>query len=642
VTAENQAAESEKYAEALSEVAQRMLADDIANIAEQLERAGTEPLTFELFPRRKKGQRGEEIVDPPISHTTTWDSQSITSALNALFSGSFQSSGYLVEAMLSDARVSTALNARIKGVTKCKPYLTPSKRAKDRKRAAYIADQLTELYEEILPEETTEQCWLWTIMQGWGLFNTPWDTRSEKVWIPRLRHWHPVNTYFLLAGKLEDRRFQAITMPGDEGQGGGNVAIVPGDPSWFLFAPFGEYRGWVRACLRQVAFPWLVRNYCLRDHSRAGEVHGLCPRVLKVPANATEADKTRIFWKLANLSSEATIVLPFSKDGDGFSLELLEAKSSEGISKIFEALGNRCDSDITLSIQGTQLMQSLGQSNAGGGHSLAASKSVREENNEYAESDAKKYAKAIKAQIFRPFAAFNYGDEDLAPDLLLSNEPPKDLSQKAKTWLDLSTAVLQFQDAGIELDFEEASQEFEVPIKSVGNPPSRDGDEGTDGEDDDQDEEDDPEIEIDDTDSDEDEETDDDGDETERGESRTPAAHAQSNRPKSRQRRPRATHALHGQRYVDRVRTRAAGHAIKAMAPHVGRVRAAVARAETPDQLRAELKRIARGIKRGTLEKLAENANLMAHMAGRNTIADESGKKPARRTTTAKPKKTKD
>lgn len=625
----------------------------------------------ETVDHRPKGNN--PYIDPPVTNSTIWNASAIQAAISEHTVGTFTNSGYLVEAMLSDARVSHAVNSRTKGVMKRKPFFSPNKRAKDQKLARYIADQYQEMYYDILPIETMEQLWMWTPMMGWSLFNMVWDAGQEDMFLPTLRHWHPSYTFFLNTGELDERLLQAITMGGGDQQSG-TVPIEIGDPEWFHFAPYGAYRGWIRGAVRQVGIPWLVRNFSLRDWSRCSEVHGLPQRIVKVPANALEEDKARIYQKLIRLASEATFILPTAEDGTGFSVELLEPKNTKSW-EVFQSLGMRCDSDIMLAIKGTQLMSGLGDA-GGGSSSMAASKMVREEDGDYSDSDAIKVCSAMRSQIFGKITEYNYSDQgdDLNPLIELSDEPPQDKSLNAKAWLDLSNAMLNWDSMGVEVDVKQVGETYDVPFKLKATTTNDNGDIiDVDGEEI-------PETEVkarlqailmarsEDVElrktmtlqtiiiskdeftlkqakswlTDHEYKTDvDETDSSYRFRQRDPGdfvdksfrtidvetgikfilGKLKKNESHSIHRR-RARHDQH-QRFVDEVTEHSIRHGVKAMSPHLQRVQQAVKDAKTPEELQLALKKLARAVKQGSLQGLVKNSRLMAHMAGRSAQVDE-------------------
>jgi phage gp29-like protein len=416
---------------------------------------------YRVRSQHARGRKSKETVDPPIQALMTWNSEQIQGALQQHHLGQFALSGYLIEAMLSDAKVGHALNSRIRGVTKRAAVFKPSKVAKDQKQARYVADQITELSPDVMPMELIEQLLQWTVMDGFGLFNQTWDTRISNVWVPRIKHWHPIYTYFLNSGSVDERKFQAITTEG----------VVPiaqnEDPEWLLFTPWGHYRGWIRAAVRQVAIPWIVRTYCMRDWSRCSEVHGMPQRVAKVPANALEEDKARLFGKLIHLASEACFILPQAADGTGFDLSLLEPKNTKSW-EVFQTLAQRCDSEIDLAIKGTQLMGNMGSK--GTSSSMAASKEVRKEDSDYADSDCIKLGSCLRNQLWKPFCQFNHCDPDLAPICTYEELPDSDPANRAKVWVDVGAACASFKQSGFNVDPTEVKEEFGITLEAAPEP----------------------------------------------------------------------------------------------------------------------------------------------------------------------------
>jgi phage gp29-like protein len=619
----------------------------------------------------------DPIIDPPAGIPMLWNAEAIQQSITEHYIGNFATSGYLVEAMLSDARISHAVNSRTKGVLKKKAYYTPNKRARDKKLAKYIADEMQEMHDDIFPQDILEQLWAFTPMMGWSLFNMVWEVQEEMT-LPTFRFWHPAFTFFLMSGNLDERKLQAITMGGGSvNRTGANIPIICGDPEWFHFAPYGEYRGWIRGAVRQVGIPWLVRNLSLRDWSRLSEVHGIPQRIVKVPANALEEDKARIFQKLIRLASEAVFVLPVAEDGTGFGVELLEPKTADSY-KVMEMLGHRCDSDIMLALKGTQLMSGLGDQK-GGSSSMAASKTVKSEDEDYSVGDAVKITQALRKQVFPFIVNYNYEDaQDCIPQLLLSDEPPQDKSMNAKTWLDVSQAMLNFQELGAEVDLDEVKEEFEIPFKSNKlNPPEQPEPNVPGAEPSEEEvvqrltelkmEQEQVESEelrktmtlqtvliskddysLDEakkwltdheykTDVDEKEDTlrfrqRDPGDfipasfrtvNIEKGISFVLGKLKPSNEEShSAHGRRRAKHSDH-QQWVDKLVESSMGHGVTAMTPHLKKLKKAIEEANSYDDLRRSLKRIAREVQRGSLEKLITNSRLMSHVAGRAAQQDD-------------------
>jgi len=428
-----------------------------------------------LKSKRDSAKHEPGSVDPPLGIVRReWNAETIQRALDAHEIGLFSESALLADAMVGDARITHAINVGCKGFLNRKPFMLPPKRAKDQKLAKRIAEEMQEVYSDIVTPEVAETTMFRYRMMGFKLDNVTWE-ENQGLTLPCMRHWHEAWSFFLMAGDLEDRVLQAITMDS-------TIPIHDDDEDWFLFAPFGKYRGWIRAGILQVAIPWLVRNLSLRDWARLSEVHGIPIRIIKVPASASEPDKARLFAETRNMGNEATFILPVAGDGSGFSVELLEPTNTKSW-EVMSELGHRCDSDIEIALAGTQLLSALGDQSSGGkSSSMAASKTVQNEQDDYSEQDAIRFSFAFRRFILTRTVLYNYGPEaeDCVPMFSLSNEAPKDKSDTAKCWLDVSQAFVNFQTAGVPITkefLEAAKEEFEIPFDATADlqPPQAPG-----------------------------------------------------------------------------------------------------------------------------------------------------------------------
>ena len=401
-------------------------------------------LSAEPFRRPPTG----EIPDLPITVWTDWTIRKIQAGVTQHVIGNFGPASMLAESMLGDDRIQSAANGRVKGTTKCDAVFTPAELA----GGDEVAAELEDLWGEILPEDVIEALLTWAIFIGFALAEIVWeakDLKGKTRWVPRLKVWHPLYIYF----DQGRRQYVAIT-------GSGLVYIEPGDPKWFLFTPWGYYRGWIRGAVRSCSIPWVVRQYALRDWGRFSEKHGLPMIVAKVPAQSAAEDKARFFSSIARLGDETGIQIPVQggKDAANWDVMLLEARDTSW--KAFPGLIQQCEQSITLALRGTNLT-----TNVEGG-SFAASQTHREEDSDLSISDRKKLATALRAQLLRPFVLFNYGSADLVPGLTFIS-PESDPQAEAKVLLDVSTAITNLKNAQVPLNVEELAQRFNIPLKEL-------------------------------------------------------------------------------------------------------------------------------------------------------------------------------
>ncbi len=391
---------------------------------------------------RGKRPPTEEYQDFPVSVWQDWTIASIRGAVQSHVNGAFSQAAILVESMLADDRIQTATNGRIKGVTKCQPVFEPNGSKK-------AVKELEKLWPEIIPEELLDQLLTWSIFLGFALCEVIWETRDDR-WVPRLKIWHPLYIYY----RIDLRKYVAISTEG-------SIEIDPDDPKWFLFTPWGSYRGWLRGAVRSCSIPWVVRQFALRDWGRFSEVHGLPIKKLMVPSQAPAEDKARFMASIARLGSESQFMLPQQSSDTGgmgpgsFDVQLLEAKDRAW--EAFPGLIHQAERSITLAIRGTNLTTELD------GGSFAAADVHRDEDSDYSISDRRKLASAIKAQLLRPFCLYNYGDADVAPSLQLVS-PESDQQTEADVLVKASTAFGALEGRGWRLDRDALAQRYNIPI----------------------------------------------------------------------------------------------------------------------------------------------------------------------------------
>lgn len=214
---------------------------------------------------------------PVTSWTGGWSTSSIDGAINAHDQGMFMLSAQLAEAVQRDARVSSALNTRAKGVVGLPVTIT----------ASPVGDpELAELAAEAIRQRWRESNWAadlvqvlrWQILMGFGLAELVWSGTAEQ-WDFDLKLWHPQFLWFNWA----DRAYTCNTAEGP-------VTVNPGDGKWLLYTPEGPYRAWINGGVRSIAQPWLGRQHEKRDWMRSASCTGSASsrrKFLRAPTRAT-------------------------------------------------------------------------------------------------------------------------------------------------------------------------------------------------------------------------------------------------------------------------------------------------------------------------------------------------------------------
>jgi phage gp29-like protein len=374
----------------------------------------------------------------PLSVTLTgWDVPSARAAKRDLVIGLFESPAQMWDAIiLSDSRVAAGLASRLSILGRPVEFRLPRK-YRDSALAKECLDAFVDAWPEMATEASLGEMQRWAIGMGFGPAQILWDTTGDYA-TPHPLPWHPRYTYF----HWLYRCYVAITMDGQE-------PIIPGDGSWMLHAPHGEYRGWMRGAVGPISPWWLGRNFALRDWMRWSEKHGLPILKLKTPAVGDPYQQAIVRFSLANIGQEALIHLPQNPPPAlSYDVELMEAKASDA-HEGFRKLIAQCNEEITLTLLAQTLTSSMP---AEGGSSYAAARVHAGVLQGMLEADARALSWTLYRQLARPFAAINFGNPDIAPRVVWDVTPFEDAATKAQAFLQLASAISAMRTAGFQVD----------------------------------------------------------------------------------------------------------------------------------------------------------------------------------------------
>ena len=380
---------------------------------------------------------------PIVTIQNAWTVPDVRQALWSHMSGMFEISGQLMDSMLGDDRVQATLGSRLSGLFGREVRSEP---ANDSRAAREVQDAWMEHFPTMLSSGALPESHVHTIFMGTGAGQILWDTTDPKVpFKPHPRPWHPRYSYF----DWITRKYVAISQDG-------NLPILPGDGKWYLNAPFGSYRGFVRGAVRAVAEPWLIRHFAIRDWARFSEVHGLPTRVGFTPATADPGERAQFEQRIASLGSEPCLLIARGVDSQskdtGYGYELVEAQSNSW--QAFPGLRDHCDMAIVLAI----MFQNLTTEVSGG--AFASTKSHMDIRQQGLQQDNMGWKATIHRDFARPFAFLNYGDAALAPWTYFDVTSREDYANNAKQWQAFGTGLEVLRRGGIEFEDEAAVREF--------------------------------------------------------------------------------------------------------------------------------------------------------------------------------------
>lgn len=424
--------------------------------------------TLEMPPVWGPGAPPPEAVNPPkkgpqdfvVYHDNTiplWSQWDVPTALAALDNhqlGQFHQSSLLADAMGIDDSFDAVVQTRVLGLIS-RPFELRKSRKGHGNLARKALNVVRDLWDELFPEDVLASLLRSYLLMGFSPAQQIWRY-DGKYLVPQIQVWHAGSIYF----DSPTRTYVANAMEGP-------VYIRPGDGRWVLLTPFGSYRGWMQGAVRSVVVPFLARQYALRDWARYNEIHGLPIKLLKVPVDANADDKQNFMQQMADLGNESAVLLPQGlpdAKGSGhlnYDVELLEAKADTY--EAFKDLTTKCEERIAIRLLGQNLTTNV---DAG---SLAAANVHDRVRLDYTRFDAKALG-ALREQVLRAFCQFNFGDPDVAPELVWNCTPPEDKSHRAKAMADLSTAAMNFDQIGAPIDLRELLKRADIatlPIDDI-------------------------------------------------------------------------------------------------------------------------------------------------------------------------------
>jgi phage gp29-like protein len=380
---------------------------------------------------------------PNVSIETGWTVDQVRAALEDLVVGLFDRPAMLHETVASDSRVQSAMRSRSTGLLGRPVRFSIPKRYKDEP----LAQKCHRAWERHWPNMHAEPAMLQMLegadSLGFSYQQILWDT-NRKVWLPYLQSWNARYSYY----HWWYRCHVAVTQDGQ-------TPIVPGDGHWVLHAPYGQYRGWMFACLRALAQWWLARNYCLRDFAAYCEKHGFPTILADTPFGADPLDILAYQMQLRGLGQDNIVQVPGSVDVTKYGkydLRYLEPKDANW--QAFKELIQICNGEITLALLGQNLTTEVKEG------SLAAARVHADVRQDFLEADARALSRTFYVQVLRPFAALNFGNADLAPIMTWNVSPAEDYKTKAEALESFAMSLNFMRLAGWSLESNKDLQRF--------------------------------------------------------------------------------------------------------------------------------------------------------------------------------------
>jgi phage gp29-like protein len=390
------------------------------------------------MPRPQIKPYGELIL--PVF--TQWERVgSITGILQSLEQGIFYDAALLVTQMYRDDRVRAVMNVRIQSILGC-PMHMEVEDERERKKSERMSEEAEAKWCRIAPDSELSSLLNWGLQLGVGLARKEWHRMPNGEWFPTLKTWHPGAMWFSVA----DDTYMLNTKQGV-------IPILPDDPNWLLFTPYGHKYARTEGMMRHLAMLYLCRQWAFRDRARHSERHGMPFLQLVVPAELDEKDKDTARKAISALGTETVSVTPQGMEGNLFDWKLIEPKANSH--ETFSSQIDHLDKCIAI----VALGQSMSTEGVGGlGSQAKAGDTVRRDIMRF---DAR-CLRSIGASVLGDWARFNYGENEIALYPCYEIDPPEDGLKKAQELSQLGDALDKLAKYGV--DTKKILEETGIPM----------------------------------------------------------------------------------------------------------------------------------------------------------------------------------
>jgi phage gp29-like protein len=260
------------------------------------------------------------------------------------------------------------------------------------------------------------------ILKGFAAVEMVWKLDANKTLQPQFQE-QPQRWFC----QSEDRR--QIHLRDTQAYG------VPLRPYNWLIHKHPARSGYLaRAALARVlVFPYLFKNYSLRDLAEFLEIYGLPLRLGKYPSGASDKEKMALLRAVTEIGHNAAGIIPLG-------MEIEFANAAQGTQVPFEAMLDRMDAAISKAIVGQTLTSGEGK------HGTQALGNVHNEVRlDILAADAELISETLSQQLVAPLALLNIAgmDPKRLPRFVIEVPEPQDIASLADSLPTLANAGVQ-------------------------------------------------------------------------------------------------------------------------------------------------------------------------------------------------------
>lgn len=399
------------------------------------------------------------LAEPTVrAAVVDWTPDLVRTAELLADQGDLRMAADLVEAILADDKVQGGLTTLV-GALLGLPLKFEAGVRNDRGRRAVKAIEAGEDWWSAFPESELTVFITWAVVLGVAVGEIEWVEDPDtgrlpgklKFWSPRLLRWDGPSRRWMLR-------------VGDDGR---EIPIQSGDGKWIVFAPKGGRRPWAYGAWRAIARWWLLKRYAISDWGAHSERHGQGTLVAHTMGGMNQFNaggnvatlRKELVTDLRGLARNSVIALPA-----GWDAKLLEATASTW--QTFKEQKDAANEGITVALHGTNLTNEQGGS-------YAKAQVLNGVHIQVVRSLAGSLSTSLHDGHLVWWAEFNFGDRKVAPWPAWDVSPPADLKGKADALGSLANALQVLVNVSDRVDVEAILEEHKVPMLAPGAAPAK-------------------------------------------------------------------------------------------------------------------------------------------------------------------------
>lgn len=274
-------------------------------------------------------------------------------------------------------------------------------------------------------------------IDGWELL--------DKRWVPKAICFRPQTWFTLDHETRSEIRLRSRDSFGDP------LAAF----GWIVHRHMAKPGYLARGALhRQLAWPFLWKNYSVGDLLEFLEIYGLPMRVGTYPTNATEAERATLLKAVVNIGHDAAGIIP-----EGMLIDFKEAAKSGGGNDPFMTMIEWCErTQSKVLLGGTLTSQADGKSSTN-----ALGNVHNEVRHDLLVSDTRFAAKTIREQLLYPISVLSGKVADIrrAPRIVFDTQEEEDFQM-------LAESLPKLVDMGMKIPQKHAHELLRIPMAQDG------------------------------------------------------------------------------------------------------------------------------------------------------------------------------